>query len=257
MGYSCEIPPRQSLMITISVWQQRHGSAALRAAAHDTFPFARAGKTVPRFRIAVHCPLILLGTPLDKTDVHTVISVWTEKTEMTKLTVVQQKFILHWGKMGTAWGINRTVAQIHALLFLSPKPLHAEEIAETLGVARSNVSTSLGELHNWGIVKTVPVLGDRRDHFEAIADVWELFRVVLDERKRREVDPTLALLRECVAEAEKSKADEATRKKLSELLGFFETMSGWYDQLRRLPTTAVIKFVKLGDKVFKAVGIGG
>lgn len=175
---------------------------------------------------------------------------------MPKLTPVQEKFILHWGKMGTQWGINRTVAQIHALLYISPNPLNAEEIAETLKVARSNVSTSLWELQGWGIVKTIPVMGDRRDHYESIKDVWEMFRIVLDERKRREIDPTLAMLRECVAEAEKSKADEYTRERLSGLLDFFETMGGWYDQIRKLPTTAVIKFVKLGDKMLKTLGFG-
>lgn len=175
---------------------------------------------------------------------------------MPKLTPVQEKFILHWGKMGTQWGINRTVAQIHALLYISPKPLNAEEIAETLGVARSNVSTSLNELQAWKIVKVVPVLGDRRDHFESVQDVWELFRVVLDERKRREVDPTLELLRECVAEAEKTKADAHTRERLSELLNFFETMTTWYHQVRQLPTAAAVKFVKLGDKIIKLVGLG-
>src|SRR5947207_9508851 len=110
---------------------------------------------------------------------------------MPKLSPVQQQFILHWGEMGTRWGINRTVAQIHALLFLSPRPLNAEEIAETLGVARSNVSTSLKELQGWGIVRIAHVMGDRRDHFESMMDVWEMFRVVLDERKKREREPTL------------------------------------------------------------------
>src|SRR5262252_7221918 len=109
------------------------------------------------------------------------------------LTATEQRFVLHWGEMGTRWGINRTVAQIHALLYLSPKPLHAEEIAETLSVARSNVSTSLSELQSWKIIKSVHVMGDRRDHYESVKDVWELFRVVLDERKRREVDPTLEM----------------------------------------------------------------
>src|SRR5712672_2495983 len=122
---------------------------------------------------------------------------------MSKLSSVQQKFILHWGEMGTRWGINRTVAQIHALLFISPKSLPAEDIAETLAVARSNVSTSLKELQGWGIVKLVHVMGDKRDHFESMKDVWEMFRVVLDERKKREIDPTVAMLRECIAEAEK------------------------------------------------------
>src|SRR5512139_1246980 len=120
---------------------------------------------------------------------------------MTALSRVQQKFILHWGEMGTRWGINRTVAQIHALLFLSPKPLNAEDIVQALQVARSNVSSSLKELQGWGIVKRVHVLGDSRDHFESLKDVWEMFRVVLDERKKREIDPTERMLRECIAEA--------------------------------------------------------
>src|SRR5437764_1852531 len=122
---------------------------------------------------------------------------------MTPLNPVQQKFILHWGEMGTRWGINRTVAQIHALLYISPKPLNAEAIAETLAVARSNVSNSLKELQGWGIVKLVHVMGDKRDHFESMKEVWEMFRMVLDERKKRELDPTLAMLRECIAEAAK------------------------------------------------------
>src|SRR6185436_9462614 len=119
---------------------------------------------------------------------------------MNPLTAIQQKFILHWGEMGLRWGINRTVAQIHALLYLSPRPLPAEEICEVLGVARSNVSNSLRELQNWGIVKVVHAMGDRRDHFEAMKDVWQMFRVVLEERKKREVDPTLEMLRVSVAE---------------------------------------------------------
>ena len=119
---------------------------------------------------------------------------------MPTLPPVSQKFILHWGEMGTRWGINRTVAQIHALLFLSAKPLDAEEIAETLNVARSNVSNGLRELQNWGIVKVVHVMGDRRDHFECMKEVWDMFRIILDERKKRETDPTLNVLRECVTD---------------------------------------------------------
>jgi DNA-binding transcriptional regulator GbsR (MarR family) len=176
---------------------------------------------------------------------------------MKTLTPVQQKFILHWGKMGAQWGINRTVAQIHALLYLSPRPLDAETIAETLSVARSNVSTSLWELQGWGIIKTVHVLGDRRDHYESIQDVWEMFRIVLDERKKREIDPTLQLLRDCVQEAKVAKGEDCiTRERLAGLLEFFETMSGWYGQIHRLPVKTVRKFVKMGDKVLKAMGIG-
>ena len=140
-------------------------------------------------------------------------------TSKHTLTPVQQKFILHWGEMGTRWGINRTVAQIHALLFLSPAPLHAEDIAATLGVARSNVSTSLRELQGWGIVRVTHILGDRRDHFESMKDVWEMFRIIVDERKKREADPTLAMLREAVAEAKKpGAADAYTRERLADML---------------------------------------
>ena len=174
-----------------------------------------------------------------------------------ELTPLIQKFILHWGEMGTRWGINRTVAQIHALLYLSPKPLTAEEIADLLAVARSNVSNSLKELQGWGIVRIVHVMGDRRDHFESMKDVWEMFRVILDERKKREADPTLAMLRESVADAKKSGAsDPHTRDRLNDMLQFFELMTSWYEQTRRMPTGAVIKMCRLGDKVAKLLGVG-
>src|SRR5205807_1880249 len=139
-----------------------------------------------------------------------------------KLNRVQQKFILHWGEMGTRWGINRTLAQMHALLYIWPKPLNAEEIAETLDVARSNVSTSLKELLSWRIIKLVHVMGDKRDHFESMKDVWEMFRVVLEERKRREIDPTIAILEECMSDAAKEKdTDKYTEERLRELHRFF------------------------------------
>ena len=177
---------------------------------------------------------------------------------MTPLSSVQQKFILHWGEMGTRWGINRTVAQIHALLYISQKPLNAEEITEALGVARSNVSNSLKELQGWAIVKRVHVMGDSRDHFESMKDVWEMFRVVMDERKKREFDPTERLIRESIAETEADpKNDKYTEQKLRELAEFFETTTAWYGQLRQWPTGALIKFIKAGDKVRKALGLGG
>src|ERR1041384_1344836 len=145
---------------------------------------------------------------------------------MDKLTPIQQKFILHWGEMGVRWGINRTMAQIHALLYLSPTPLDAEEITGTLGDARSNVSNSLRELQNWGIVKVVHVMGDRRDHFETMTDVWEMFRQVLDERKKREIDPTVEMLGQCADAAAKEK-DSHTHDRLVAMRDFFETMSAW------------------------------
>jgi DNA-binding transcriptional regulator GbsR (MarR family) len=173
------------------------------------------------------------------------------------LNPIQQKFVLHWGEMGTRWGINRTVAQIHALLYLAPAPLPAEDIGETLKVARSNVSNSLKELQGWGIVKLVHVLGDKRDHFESMKDVWEMFRIVLDERKRREIDPTLALLEECLAEAEKGKAhDKVTYERLRDLHQFFRATTSWYSQIRQWPTSALLKFMSAGDKIFKFLKIG-
>ena len=176
---------------------------------------------------------------------------------MKPLSPVQQKFILHWGEMGTRWGINRTVAQIHALLFISPEPLNADDFVDALGVARSNVSTSLKELQSWGIVKMVHILGDKRDHFESMKDVWELFRVVLNERKRREIDPTMQMLDECIADAEKNRATDAyTEQRLRDLREFFATTSSWYGQICQWPASAIVKFLKLGDKVAKMFGLG-
>jgi DNA-binding transcriptional regulator GbsR (MarR family) len=172
-----------------------------------------------------------------------------------KLSAVQQRFILHWGEMGTRWGVNRTVAQVHALLYLSPDPLTADDIIQTLGVARSNVSTSLKELQGWGIVKLVHVLGDKRDHFESMKDVWEMFRIVMDERKKREFDPTMRVLHECMVEAEKDRAtDEYTEERLRELYKFFETTTAWYAHVRLWPTATLLKFMKTGDRVLKILG---
>jgi len=176
----------------------------------------------------------------------------TDKTARTGLTPIQERFVVTWGEMGAKWGINRTVAQIHALLYLSPRPLQAEEIAATLGVARSNVSTSLRELQGWGIVRVVHILGDRRDHFESMKDVWEMFRIIVDERKKREADPVVAMLREATAESKKpGAADPYTRERLADMLQFFELMTTWTEQTRRLPTPAIVRMVKMGDKLGK------
>ncbi len=172
------------------------------------------------------------------------------------LSPVQEKFILHWGEMGARWGINRTIAQTHALLYLSDEPLNAEQIMETLGVARSNVSTSLKELQAWGIVKVTHVLGDRRDHFECMKDVWEMFETILEERKRREIDPTLVMLEACVDEAQASKEESVhTLDRLTELMDFCQTMDTWYSQIKKLPRPARVKFVKAGRKIPKLLGL--
>ena len=172
-----------------------------------------------------------------------------------KLGAVEQKFVLHWGEMGARWGINRTVAQIHALLFISRRPLPADEIATTLGIARSNVSNSLRELQNWGIIRVVHLMGDRRDHFESMKVVFEMFRVISRERKKREIDPTIAMLRDCIADTKKNAADSYVRERLGDLLEFFELADTAYGQMETLPTSAVLKLAKIGDKGLRLLGI--
>jgi DNA-binding transcriptional regulator GbsR (MarR family) len=178
---------------------------------------------------------------------------------MPELSPIARQYVLHWGELGTRWGINRTMAQIHALLYLSEKPLHAEEICETLDLARSNVSTSLKELQNWGIVRVVHQLGDRRDHFESMKDVFEMFRVIMMERKRREIDPTLKLLRESVEAASKSEtaAEAVTRERLQGMLDFFELANQWAEGAQKVPTGALVKAARMGEKLFKLLGLGG
>ena len=172
-----------------------------------------------------------------------------------ELSPTMQKFVLHWGEMGTRWGVNRTVSQIHALLILAPAPLHAEEISETLAVARSNVSNSLKELQGWGLVKVTHLIGDRRDHFSAIQDVWEIFRIILEERKRREIDPTLTILRECLIEADGDKQlSGATRGKMEEVLDFVELLSGTYEDYKRLSPPQLKRLLKMGGAVAKFLG---
>ena len=173
-----------------------------------------------------------------------------------KLSPAAQKFVLHWGEMGTRWGINRTVAQVHALLFLSEQAMPADEIAATLGIARSNASTSLRELQNWGIVRVAHVLGDRRDHFESMKDVFAMFRMIARERKKREIDPTVELLQQCIAEANKSKsANGYIRDRLSELLNFFDLANTSYAQMEKLPTPALLKLARMGDKALKMLRV--
>jgi DNA-binding transcriptional regulator GbsR (MarR family) len=166
------------------------------------------------------------------------------------LDPVIEKLVLHWGDMASRWGISRMVAQIHALLYFSPKPMPADEIVQTLGVARSHVSNSLKELQSWGVVQGVHLPGDRREHFQSIKDVWQLFEILLDERKRREMDPTLKMLRQTQALLnDGARADPHTRQRLKEMLEFFETMDAWFAQVRRLPLSSRVKLVKWGSRI--------
>jgi DNA-binding transcriptional regulator GbsR (MarR family) len=171
---------------------------------------------------------------------------------MADLTPVMRKFILHWGEMGSVWGVNRTVAQIYALLYLSPGRLTADEISETLTVARSTVSAGLHELQSWGIVKVVHVLGDRRDHFESMSDVWEMFRAIIRERKSREIDPLLAMLRESVAEADED--DPHVNARLHAMLDSLESVVTIYNQVEQMPLDTLVKLARLGDNFGKVLG---
>jgi DNA-binding transcriptional regulator GbsR (MarR family) len=168
-----------------------------------------------------------------------------------------QKFVLHWGEMGTRWGVNRTVAQIHALLFLAGRPLNAEDIAETLGVARSNVSNSLKELQSWKLVRVTHVLGDRRDHFTALQDVWEIFRVIVEERKRREIDPTLSVLRECAIEGTQDKElDAAALARMQTTLDFLEMLSATFQDYQHLSPQVMQRLLKMGGTVARFIPNG-
>lgn len=165
------------------------------------------------------------------------------------LNPVSERFILHWGEMSSKWGVNRTVAQIHALLYLAGKPLPADEIAETLVVARSNVSNSLKELQNWNLINVVHVMGDRREHFSTSGDVWELFRTVVRERKEREFDPTIHVLRECLASQDVSKEEQGAQERIKDTLNLMEALSIWGEQMLRLEPSTLMKVMKLGAKI--------
>jgi DNA-binding transcriptional regulator GbsR (MarR family) len=171
-----------------------------------------------------------------------------------QLSPAVEKYVLHWGEMGTRWGTNRTVAQIQALLYLSPEPLRADQIVDALSVARSNVSTSIRELQSYGLVRMTHVLGDRRDYFESLHDVWELFRVIIEQRKQRELNPTLSMLRTTAKEVlEEEETDPVTKERIQNMLKFVETTSDWYEQIREIPTPILTKLMKLGQGITKLV----
>ena len=161
-----------------------------------------------------------------------------------------QGFVRHWGEMGTRWSVNRSVAQIHALLLLADRPLPADEIVETLSIARSNVSNSLKELQTYRLVDLVHIAGDRRDHFVAKPDPWDMLIAIIEERKRRELDPTIEMLRDCAAEAEADTGTPvAARKRLAEIRDFVGELDQLYGRLLRLPRSRLRRILKLGDRI--------
>ena len=169
-----------------------------------------------------------------------------------KLSPAVERYVLHWGEMGTRWGTNRTVAQIQALLYLSPEPLRADQIVDALSVARSNVSTSIRELQGFGLVRMTHVLGDRRDYFESLHDVWELFRVIIEQRKQRELNPTLSMLRTAAAEVDaEAETHPVTKERIHNMLDFIESTSNWYEEISDIPTSTLTKLMKLGKRITK------
>ena len=168
---------------------------------------------------------------------------------MADQTRLEERFVQHWGEMATRWGVNRTVAQIQALLYLRGRPMNAEEIADALAVARSNVSASIRELQNWDLVKVVHLKGDRRDHFESAQDPWDLLRIIVRERKEREFDPTVAFLRDCLASPDFERAEPRARRQVTETLALMEALGSWADQMLGMDDTVLKRLLKLGAKV--------
>jgi DNA-binding transcriptional regulator GbsR (MarR family) len=175
-----------------------------------------------------------------------------------QLTDSMQTFILHWGEMGSRWGVNRTVAQVHALLYLSSEPLTADEIVETLSVARSNVSTSLRELQNWELVELVPSMGDRRDRFRTSHDVWQLFLTVIEKRIEREIVPTLIVLRRCGADALRERpAQPEVAARIAAMASFLDETHGWYEKIKTLPPATLRSLMRFGTGVTRLLPVRG
>ena len=171
------------------------------------------------------------------------------------MTPIVEKFVLHWGEMGSRWGVNRSVSQIHGLLYLTQKPMTAEQICEELNIARSNVSNSLKELQSLGLVHKAHAIGDRRDHFSALKDVQETFNVIVESRKKREIDPTLSILRNLADQAAREKAtDPHVKQQIGNMLHFVDQMSDWYEDVKKVPNETLMKMFGLGSRIIRVIG---
>ncbi len=175
---------------------------------------------------------------------------------MVNLTPLAQKFILHFGEMGSRWGINRTVGQMYALLYVLGKPLNADEIAEHLQFSRSNVSMGLKELQSWCLVKLLHQPGDRREYFEPPKDVWDIFKALLEERRRREVEPTLSMLRDALLETPTTETDIVAQNRMREMYELIELSSSWFDDVQRLSPETLTSLMKMGSTVGKLLDVG-
>jgi len=164
-----------------------------------------------------------------------------------------QTFVLHFGEMGSRWGVNRTVGQIYALLFVAPQPLNADDIVEALGVSRSNVSMGLKELQAWNLVRLQHKPNDRRDYYSAPEDIWQIVRTLVEERKKREIDPTLSMLREALMETPESAYERHAQERMRTMHELMDMMSDWYDDVRRIETERLVQLMKLGSRITRVL----
>lgn len=168
-----------------------------------------------------------------------------------ELSSITQSFVMHFGEMGSRWGINRTVGQIYALLYVSPRPLNADQICEALGFSRSNVSMGLKELDSWNLIRMKHLPNDRRDHFTTPEDVWEIFRTLIEERRKREVEPTLSMLRDALLDRPKSDDDEYALNRMREMHDLIEMLTNWQSEMRRMETKRLSDLLKMGARIYK------
>jgi DNA-binding transcriptional regulator GbsR (MarR family) len=182
----------------------------------------------------------------------------TETTVNTKtLPAAVQEFVLRWGDLGGQWGVNRSVAQIQALLYLSDRPLTAEDIADVLGLARSNVSNSIRELMTWKLIRRVPMFGDRRDHYEAEADLWQILTRIAQGRREREIDPAVTAIHKALEAADRDPTiSKVARARLHEMQTFLTTLDNWFTQMLAVPPSTLLRLIKLGSRVVNLLNLG-
>ncbi|WKB52603.1 GbsR/MarR family transcriptional regulator [Eleftheria terrae] len=176
---------------------------------------------------------------------------------MYSMSPLVRSFVAHFGEMGSRWGINRTVGQIYALIFVSPRPINADEIAERLEFSRSNVSMGLKELQAWRLVRLKHLAGDRREYFEAPSDAWEIFNRLAEERRRREIEPTLSMLRNALLEEPTTDEDRIAQERMKDMHDLIELLMTWFDDVRRLDAQTLSQLMKMGSKVQKLLEFTG
>ncbi len=164
-----------------------------------------------------------------------------------------QSFVLHFGEMGSRWGINRTVGQIYAVLFVADRPLNADDLVDTLGLSRGGVSMGLKELQSWNLVQMRHLPDDRRDHFTTPEDVWAIMRTLVEERKKREIDPTLTVLRELLLATPHDKAEAHAQGRMAAMHDQIELLTGWYAEMEKLETERLVQLLSLGSKIARAL----